>query len=91
MWKRLNSNQMCEQFSYKEVFLIKRFLIERFYSIYIYIYIYIYINNLYIVESTTSNIMYSHYTIVNMFICSVGLYSIVQNTITTIICNVTLM
>ena len=37
MWKRLNSNQMCEQFSYKEVFLIKRFLIERFYCIYIYI------------------------------------------------------
>ena len=36
MWKRLNSNQMCEQFSYKEVFLIKRFLIERFYCIYIY-------------------------------------------------------
>ena len=33
MWKRLNSNQMCEQFSYKEVFLIKRFLIERFYYI----------------------------------------------------------
>ena len=39
MWKRLNSNQMCEKFSYKEVFLIKRFLIERFYCIYIYIYI----------------------------------------------------
>ena len=37
MWKRLNSNQMCEQFSYKEVFLINRFLIERFYCIYIYI------------------------------------------------------
>ena len=35
MYKRLNSNQMCEQFSYKEVFLIKRFLIERFYCIYI--------------------------------------------------------
>ena len=35
MWKRLNSNQMCEQFSYKEVFLIRRFLIERFYCIYI--------------------------------------------------------
>ena len=34
MWKRLNSNQMYEQFSYKEVFLIKRFLIERFYCIY---------------------------------------------------------
>ena len=33
MWKRLNSNQMCKQFSYKEVFLIKRFLIERFYCI----------------------------------------------------------
>ena len=42
MWKRLNSNQMCEQFSYKEVFLIKKFLIERFYCIYIYIYINIY-------------------------------------------------
>ena len=38
MWKRLNSNQMCEQFSYKEVFLINRFLIERFYCIYIYYY-----------------------------------------------------
>ena len=35
MWKRLNSNQMCKQFYYKEVFLIKRFLIERFYCIYI--------------------------------------------------------
>ena len=34
MWKRLNSNQMCEKCSYKEVFLIKRFLIERFYCIY---------------------------------------------------------
>ena len=43
MWKRLNSNQMCEKCSYKEVFLIKRFLIERFYCIYIYIYIYIYV------------------------------------------------
>ena len=42
MWKRLNSNQMCEKCSYKEVFLINRFLIERFYCIYIYIYIYIY-------------------------------------------------
>ena len=39
MWKRLNSNQMCEKCSYKEVFLISRFLIERFYCIYIYIYI----------------------------------------------------
>ena len=35
MWKRLNSNQMCEKCSYKEVFLIKRFLIERFYCIYL--------------------------------------------------------
>ena len=35
MWKRLNSNQMCEKFSYREVFLIKRFIIERFYCIYI--------------------------------------------------------
>ena len=42
MWKRLNSNQMCEKCSYKEVFLIKRFLIERFYCIYIYIYINLY-------------------------------------------------
>ena len=39
MWKRLNSNQMCEKCSYKEVFLIKRFLIERFYSIYIVIFV----------------------------------------------------
>ena len=38
MWKRLNSKQMYEQFSYREVFLIKRFLIERFYCIYNYIY-----------------------------------------------------
>ena len=38
MWKRLNSNQMCENFSYKEVFLIRRFLIERFYCIYILLY-----------------------------------------------------
>ena len=38
MWKRLNSNQMCKKCSYKEVFLIKRFLIERFYCIYINIY-----------------------------------------------------
>ena len=37
MWKRLNSNQMCEKCSYKEVFLI-----EKFYCIYIYIYIYIF-------------------------------------------------
>ena len=40
MRKRLNSNQMCKQFSYKEVFLIKRFLIERFYCIYTYVYKY---------------------------------------------------
>ena len=33
---------MCEKCSYKEVFLIKGFLIERFF-LYIYIYIYIYI------------------------------------------------
>ena len=44
MWKRLNSNQMCEQFSYKEVFLIKMFLIERFYCIYIYEHLYDKIN-----------------------------------------------
>ena len=41
MWKRLNSNQMGETFSYKEVFLIKRFLIERFYCIYIGIYMFL--------------------------------------------------
>ena len=50
MWKRLNSNQMCEYFSYKEVFLIKRFLIERFYCIYIYIYIYIYIHVIHVIR-----------------------------------------
>ena len=36
MWKRLNSNQMCEQFSYKEV-------TYREVLLYIYIYIYIYV------------------------------------------------
>ena len=35
MWKRLNSNQMCEQFSYKEV---------SYKEVLLYIYIYIYIN-----------------------------------------------
>ena len=40
MWKRLNSNQMCEQFSYKEV-SYKEVLLY----IYIYIYIYKYIYN----------------------------------------------
>ena len=40
MWKRLNSNQMCEQFSYKEVSYREILL-------YIYIYIYIYIYTLY--------------------------------------------
>ena len=38
MWKRLNSNQMCEQYSYKEVSYREVLL-------YIYIYIYIYIYN----------------------------------------------
>ena len=39
MWKRLNSNQMCEQCSYKEVSYREVLM-----YIYIYIYIYIYMN-----------------------------------------------
>ena len=46
MWKRLNSNQICDNFSYKELFYREVLL-----YIYIYIYIYIYVNYIILFES----------------------------------------